>query len=300
MLTLLRLLLGTLVYAVIVGLAAPFPSAAGLLLVFPTLNGLGFFFSPRSDIAAMARSMLWMPVINGLLCAIYIAAILLLGDRAPTVATAWVLIAAIVTAWCWIVSRPIVRAGVADGGAQLALALLATFAGAALVWVSLEVLDAFSLLDVTDRAADVAVSRDFVGAVLWAARLKILLFAVCLAIFLVATSYLPLSPAVRGILSGLPMVPFGGLVSVAADAGVERLHILARMGASVWLGPAVAIWFVYGYAQYLLRRQPSNSRLGDSAVRFAVLVAGWLACGLVIVAIARIVEHIELIRVALG
>jgi hypothetical protein len=291
--TLLRLALGTLVYAVIVVLAAPFPSAAGLLLTFPALNGLAFFFSPRADVAAVARTMLCMPIINGALCAIYIAALLALGDRTPPVATAWVLIAAIVGAWCAIVPRKTVRTGIPDGRAQLVFGLIVTLAGAALVWASLAWLDGSSLLAKAGRAAAAAPTWQSVGTVLWAARLKLGLFAACLALFLLATSYFPIPPAVRGILAGLPIVPFGGLVSVAADAGLaERLQVLARMETSVWFGPAIATWFVYGYAQFLLRRRPNPSPAADGLARFAGLIVGWLACGRIIIGVAHALDAI--------
>ena len=58
-------LLGTAVYTITIVLAAPFPRAAGMFLMFPALNGLAFFFSPPPAIAPMTASMLWMPVING-------------------------------------------------------------------------------------------------------------------------------------------------------------------------------------------------------------------------------------------
>ena len=41
---------------VIVVLAAPFPSAAGMFLVFPALNGLGFFFSAPAAVERRRRS----------------------------------------------------------------------------------------------------------------------------------------------------------------------------------------------------------------------------------------------------
>ena len=80
MITFIRALLGTTVYAIIIVLAAPFPGAAGLFLTFPALNGLGFLFSPRKNVEPMAKSMLWMPVINGTLCAAYIVVFLMLAQ----------------------------------------------------------------------------------------------------------------------------------------------------------------------------------------------------------------------------
>jgi hypothetical protein len=99
---------------------------------------------------------------------------------------------------------------------------------------------------------------------------------------------------VRGILAGLPIVPFGGLVSVAGDSGdlSEHLNIFERMATSVWLGPAVAIAFIYGYSRYLNTRQPLETTALDSTVKFAVLVAAWFLCGLAILGIAYALSYI--------
>jgi hypothetical protein len=86
LITVFRVLVGAVAYATIVALAGPFPGAAGLMLIFPALNGLGLFFAKQARIGAMAKSMLWMPVINGSLCAGYIIIFrLLAGVIPPTV-----------------------------------------------------------------------------------------------------------------------------------------------------------------------------------------------------------------------
>jgi hypothetical protein len=68
----LRVAFGSLVYILILVLAAQIPSAAGMMLTFPALNGLGLLFTEQSEIPDTARSMLWMPVVNGVLCASFI------------------------------------------------------------------------------------------------------------------------------------------------------------------------------------------------------------------------------------
>ena len=78
-----RVAVGTAVYVVIVALAALLPSAAGLMLTFPALNGLAFFYSDDASATSIARSMFWMPVVNGVLCACYVVLFLLLAKTLP-------------------------------------------------------------------------------------------------------------------------------------------------------------------------------------------------------------------------
>jgi hypothetical protein len=56
------------------------------MLTFPALNGLAFFFAEQRSVGPMARSMLWLPVINGSLCAAFMIVFLsLLGEINKTV-----------------------------------------------------------------------------------------------------------------------------------------------------------------------------------------------------------------------
>lgn len=283
--TFIRALLGTAVYAIIIILAAPFPGAAGLFLTFPALNGLGFLFSARENVAPMANSMLWMPVINGILCAAYIVLFLMLAQVVASTMLAWVLVVAAAGVWFAVVSRRIVRDGIARTH-QLIYGTVVLLVGCALAAIAARL----SSGDVGGSAwtAHLPISPDVLLQILWQSRLKVALFAASLLLFLVLTARLPISAGARGILAGLPIVPFGGLVSVAGDSGVdlgERLHIFERMAVSVWLGPAVAIAFIYGYSKYLGSRRPLAATALNSTMRFAVLVVAWLLCGLAILGI---------------
>jgi hypothetical protein len=287
-----RTLLGTIIYTIIIILAAPFPSAAGLFLTFPALNGLGFFFSPPESIEPMTRSMLWMPVINGALCAAYIAAFLALRHVAAPTAVAWVLAIAVAGAWLAIASRKSVRGGIARKY-QAAYGIVVVLAGCALVAVGLHVLSGHAIGSGWSKYP--VISHDFLLQILWSSKLKIALFAACLLLFLMATARLPISPGVRGILTGLPIVPFGGLLSVAADGGVdlgERVHIFERMAASIWLSPAIAVAFIYGYSTYLGSRQPPGTPDSGRVMKFAVLVAAWSLCGAAILGVAYVVASL--------
>lgn len=325
--TFVRTLLGTTAYAIIIVLAAPFPGAAGLFLTFPALNGLGFFFSPRENVEPMAKSMLWMPVINGTLCAAYIGVFLMLGqvmlsqvmlDKvmldqvmldqvvAPTM-LAWILVIAAAGVWFAVVSRRTVRDGIARTH-QLIYGIVVLLVGCALMAIVARLLSSHgvgsawtSQVPITQAPITLAsitqapISFDLLLQILWQSRLKVALFALCLLLFLVLTARLPVSPDVRGILAGLPIVPFGGLVSVAGDSGIdlgERLHIFERMALSVWLGPAIAIAFIYGYSKYLDARRPLKATALDSTMRFAVLTAAWLLCGLAMLGIGYALSYV--------
>jgi hypothetical protein len=293
---LIRTLLGTTIYAIIIVLAAPFPGAAGLFLTFPALNGLGFFFSPRENVEPMAKSMLWMPVINGILCAAYILAFLMLGRIVASSMLAWGLAIAAAGVWLAVVSRRIVSDGIARPH-QLVYGIVVLLAGCALAAIAARLSSGHDVGPAW--TAQLPLSFDSLLQILWQNRLKVALFAACLLLFLVLTAHLPISPGVRGILAGLPIVPFGGLVSVAGDGGVdlgERLHIFEHMTISVWLGPAVAIAFIYGYSKYLASRRPLEATALDAPTRFAVLVAAWLLCGLAILGIAYALNFASILR----
>ncbi len=93
-----RVAVGTAVYLMIVVLATSRPAAAGLMLTFPALNGLAFFFSEDARAAAIARSMLWMPIVNGALCAGYITLFAFVATSASATFVAWGLVGLIVVA----------------------------------------------------------------------------------------------------------------------------------------------------------------------------------------------------------
>src|SRR5581483_2973 len=120
-----RVLAGTVVYGVIVVLAAAKPSAAGLMLTFPALNGLAFLFSEDERAQSIARTMLWMPVVNGTLCAGYIVLFLLLAKFVPSALLGWGLLALGVVLWFAWVTRRHVSAGVNDRH-RLSFAIAAT------------------------------------------------------------------------------------------------------------------------------------------------------------------------------
>lgn len=280
---LLRILLGSAVYVLIIVLAAPFPSAAGLMLVFPTLNGLAFVFSARRHVLAMVPSMLWMPVVNGALCAGYLMIFLVLAPRLSSVPLAWGLAVLAAAAFALVVSSPRLRAGIMPRH-QFAFAVGAALIGLVLVAAAAAVIPAPAPgvgISALAESHGAALSWPFALETAQRNGWKIGVFAFCLAAFLAAARFLPLSDGVRGVLAGLPLAPLGGLLSVASDTGVAlavRLDIMRQMMTSIWLGPAIAIWFIYAFPRLLVRLAPGQARA------VAALFAAWMACGAVVVA----------------
>lgn len=290
-----RIAVGTGIYVVIVALAVPLPTAAGLMLTFPALNGLAFYFSEDRRAVAIAKTMLWMPIVNGAICAGYIGLFLLLAKAASPTAVGWSLLLVAAVLWHAWVSRSHVRAGI-DPSHQLTVALAATLLGAALAAATVLV---SAHLGVSPPHPASAFDSTDLGRIVDAvagAWLKIALFALTLAVLVSAIQYFPISDSTRGILAGLPIVPFGGLVSIAGDPSLganARWTIFLGMIAGVWLGPPIAIWYILGVSRYLNARGRTSVQAVDSLLRFGALVVAWFVTFGVIVAAAYAINALS-------
>jgi hypothetical protein len=217
--------------------------------------------------------------------------LLAVGTRSSTSLAGWLLLLLVVALWYACVSRKTVMEGIAPQY-QLAYSIAATLIGAI-----------FVIIAVALSAQPGAVPHDAYAAgwenwgwvieAMLRSKLKIVLFAVALSAFIVAEAYLPISDAARGVLAGLPIVPFGGLVSIAGDPGMgaaERIHIIRGMMTSVWLGPAVGIWFIYSMSVLFSTRRKLAVGWRNESARFAAVVVGWTACFLIVVAISATIN----------
>lgn len=259
----LRVAAGTAVFALIVALAGHFPAAAGLMLTFPALNGLAFILSRADTVGPITATMLWMPLLNGVLCVGYLALFVLFAAPATATALAWALAAGVAALWLLLVTRRVIRNGVPpplQSGYVLAVAL----GGVVLT----------GLWGFFASAAGPGESARPELTVL-----KTLLFAIALWLLIVLPPRFRWKDGASGILSGMPLVALAGLLSVAQDAAVDlevRRALLAQMMYGVWLAPAMAIGFIYAVSRLLQR--PRLHRL-----RIALVLAGWLLCFAVIV-----------------
>lgn len=267
--TLLRVAFGTLVFAAILWTAAPYPAAAGLMLTFPALNGLAFLFAGRDDITRLTGSMLWMPLLNGFLCATYLSLFLWLSTPGHNILLAWVLTLAAALLWWWCATRKRLRAGIAPrwrmpyAAALLLIGLALTF-----WWLQTGTPAQAPAQPGTAHVPD--------------ATLKIALFAAALTLLIILPAQLGLTPNASGVLSGLPLVSFASLLGIAADSSMAlqwRHEIFSRMLQGVWLAPAMAAGFIALVSRVLLTAQGYR-------FRGPVVIAGWLLCGAAIAAAA--------------
>jgi hypothetical protein len=147
-------------------------------------------------------------------------------------------------------------------------------------------------LEIASRGIPFTANADGLGWIVEAisrSMLKIALFTLALTVLVSSIAYLPISDSTRGILSGLPIVPFGGLVAVAGDIEMsvdERLQSFRGMISSVWLGPAIAVWFIYCFSRFLSARKMLSVHTADALLRSSALLLGWVLTFLIIVAIA--------------
>ncbi|MBX3649906.1 MAG: hypothetical protein KF771_00865 [Burkholderiales bacterium] len=259
-------------FALIVALAGRFPTAAGLMLTFPALNGLAFILSRQDTVGPITATMLWMPLLNGVLCVAYLALFVLLAAPATATALAWVLAAGVAALWLLLVTRRRIRNGVPP---QLQPAYVLTVALCGIALTGLWWLFAAATGTETGEAAKPALT--------W---LKTLLFALALWLLIVLPPRFRWKDGASGILSGMPLVALAGLLSVAQDTAVDlevRRALLAQMMSGVWLAPAMAVGFIYSTSRLLLRPRMHH-------LRIAVVVGGWLLCFTAIVAIGAVLQ----------
>jgi hypothetical protein len=62
------------------------------------------------------------------------------------------------------------------------------------------------------------------------------------------------------------------------------------MMTSVWLAPAVGIWFIYSISVLFSTRRKLAVGWRNEAARFAAVVVGWTACFLIIIAISATID----------
>jgi hypothetical protein len=255
-------------FALIVWTAARFPAAAGLMLTFPALNGLAFVFSRHDMVGPMTATMLWMPLVNGVLCVAYITAFIALATAEHATALAWGLAAIYASLWLAVATRAWLQRGV-PARLQPVYTASVALVGAALTLAWWRFTD----------SAGVDTSEAAKPALTW---LKVALFAIALTLLIVLPPRFRWKGGASGILSGLPLVVLGGLLNVAQDGAIDvevRRALLAQMLLGVWLAPAMAVSFIFGVSRVVA--SPRGHEL-----RTPVVVAGWVLCLAAIVATA--------------
>ncbi len=282
-----KVLLGTALYVAVLWEARRNPRAAGMMLTFPTLNGISMLMTAPAELAPIVSSMLLMPIVNGLFCAIYLAAFerIVRAGTAPAAGSA-LLLTLIAGAWfaiAWLISRNLWGVPVED---DLAYIVAAIVGGLALTWAS----------PGRHSNTPVAASPKRPGHLVSRNWRRITLFALALSCVLVADR-IGHSPALLGVLAAMPLVAFFSLHTIASDR--ERLPEarradLAAMGNGVWLGPAVAIVFIVGFWRWLAAVASHVDGARYLVVGILSLLAGWGLCLLAIWGCEKLLRRMAL------
>lgn len=280
----LKVLFGTAAYVVLVYLVAPLPVAAGTMLTFPALNGLALLYECRAQARAVAGTMLFMPVVNGLLCALFIYAYWWWAPSSRTdefAVALLIVVAAMWTAFLYWLRRD---AGVPERRHFWYVVGCTILFGIAAV-LAVSVLSPRGLWALQQRPrTSIDLSAQMLRRVWAANELRIALFVVALAFFVLLTEYFGLPANLKGFFGGFPIVPFGGLLTIALDrpAGLDvQLATFGALAAGVWFSPIVPVWFIYGYSRYLSRTA------ARAPARFGVLALAWAVCFLAIVSLSQ-------------
>lgn len=266
-----KVLLGTALYVGVLWVARRNPRAAGMMLTFPTLNGITMLMTAPAELGPIVGSMLLMPMVNALFCAIYLAAFarIVRAGVAPA-AGSGLLVALIAGLWfgvAWLITRHVWAIPV---DAEIMYAVAITAGGLAMTWVFPARRPAAPLAAAPVQPGDL-VSRN------WR---PIALFAVALSCVLLADK-VGHSPALLGVLAAMPLVAFFSLHTIAADrtrSPAARSEDLAAMGNGVWLGPAVAIVFIIGFWRWLAAVANHLDGARYLVVGVLSLFAGWGLC----------------------
>ncbi len=263
------------------------PRAAGMMLTFPALNGLGLLAGEPQDRLLMASAMLPMIAANGLLCTAYILAQRVLSRLAPPMRPrrqAFWLMGACLLLWFLMAAflAPYVQARLISSGGLIVFALGYVLATAPLVVLSWCPAQAQMLA----RQRLWRVIRANVERI---AALLVLIVLVMLCVRFGASAW-------AGRLSAFPLLPLYTLAMIATrDAMPERrVALLEQLGSMVLCGPVVAMLFVWGYGGYLSLLAPATHGLVYISGGVVGLLVGWGICGVMIwggVRLATVVDE---------
>jgi hypothetical protein len=263
------------------------PRAAGMMLTFPALNGLGLLTVKSHDLHLMARAMLPMIALNGLLCATYVVAQRQLRSHRTSLspsAHAWTVLGVCVLLWggvaLWV--APWLQSYLVSS--RQILAFIGVYA------VSSVPLTALLLWSPVDE--HVCGRQRFWGVIRTnAVRLGEMLGLLVL-VMLVARSG---AEAWAGRLSALPLVPFYSLLMLPSTPSHTSTEVtrLEQVGSTVLLGPLVAMTFVWVFVQYLSVLPLPRHTVSSLAAGVLGLLILWSICGLTIWSVLRGVRVLE-------
>lgn len=273
----LKAALGTCLFSLILWCAqSKNPRAAGMMLTFPALNGLGLLTAESHNLHLMARAMLPMIALNGLLCATYIVAQRQLRSRLPhlsPVVQGCTVLGACVALWgmvaVWV--APLLQAYLASS--RQIMAFMSTYAVGSVV---LTVRLLWSPADEHGRG------RQRFWGVIRANAVRVSgMLSLLVLVMLVARHG---AEAWAGRLSAVPLIPFYSLLMLSSTR-VNTPYKGARLeqvGGTVLLGPLVAMPFVWVFVHYLSALPLPRSAASSMAAGVLGLLVLWGVCGLTI------------------
>lgn len=264
-----KLALGTLLFILIMYFAQSIRMrwAAGMLLTFPALNGIGLLIGSSKSVA-LASPMLPMIAVNGTICFLYVYFLErgreFVGRLGPAILFCGGLVV-------WLLAFAV---NINASGWEIIL--LATYgAFAALV--------TYGLWEGRDRITQLPGSKSLWEFLLawgiWGPRA--LIFFGLLALF-AYLSYVG-ADSVAGRLGAAPLLPLFALWAIAAsdESGVR----MRTMKVTVFIGPIVAMSFVILFATTVYQ--------ADFGSGLIYLLVGWAFCFLCIMAIALALDAID-------
>jgi hypothetical protein len=252
------------------------PRAAGMMLTFPAVNGLGLLTAETADRFVMARAMIPMIALNGVLCALYILVLrqpdAVLPGLSPRT-KAGVLLGGCLAIWgaaaLWV--APWVQASLVSSGQILAwlggYTVCSVLATALWLWIP---------VDASTRG------RQSFLEVLQANMVRVSGMLVLLVLVMLLARHG--AEAWAGRLSAFPLIPFYSLLALS-PLYANRPQEAARLGAvgsTVLFGPPLAMAFAWVFAHYLTALALPRSPAGALTIGVAGLLILWGLCGLLI------------------
>lgn len=287
---LLKASLGTLLFILILWCAqSRHPRAAGMMLTFPALNGIGLLAGEGPALQPMAHAMVPMIVVNGLLCVGYILVQRLLrrcGKQRGSRLAAIVLMGLCLCLWflmAWYVAPHLQSWLTASRGMVRFVLGYALCASPCIGWL-------WCPAPSSDRA------KQSLWQVLQANKERVgLLFGL---IVLILTFIHTGAQTWAGRFSAFPLLPLYTLALLhAGEAGVpRRAAVLDALGSTVLMGPVVAMLFVWAYVFYLNTLRHTTQGLTYMGGGVLGLLLGWGLCGTLIWSTVRLAAVMERCR----